>query len=322
MILFTSILLLFAYNAFSYDLFNYIFDAKIITHYHQNPYIHKALDYPGDPMLPFMRWTRRVYQYGPVWLFLTVPLSFIGFQFFIPTFFFFKLLMTASFVGTVYYIGKIFQKLNPKKEVVGLVFFGLQPLLLIESLVSAHIDIVMMFFAVFAFYKLLEKKYLLSTASILFSIGIKFATVLLATIFLLIYWYEKRRKIPPWRWLFFFAMCMMTFAAILQTTQPSFKLDYLFNPLSFLKTIHPTFQPWYLIAPLTFAAILADWSYIIVVSIIISFFAMFTYLPFLYLGNWDPPVPQILSSLYVRSYVIALLAVIVLLLRKYKSTKK
>src|SRR5579863_8762816 len=28
------ILLTFSYNAFSYDIFNYIFDAKIVTHYH------------------------------------------------------------------------------------------------------------------------------------------------------------------------------------------------------------------------------------------------------------------------------------------------
>src|SRR6266516_315651 len=78
-----TILLAFSYNAFSYDLFNYIFDAKIITHYHQNPYLQKALDYPGDPMLSFMHWTHRTYPYGPAWLVLTVPLSFVGLQFFL-----------------------------------------------------------------------------------------------------------------------------------------------------------------------------------------------------------------------------------------------
>ena len=61
LMIFTACLLVFSYTAFSYDIFNYIFDAKIITHYHENPYIHKALDYPGDPMLSFMHWTHRVY---------------------------------------------------------------------------------------------------------------------------------------------------------------------------------------------------------------------------------------------------------------------
>ena len=65
-ILAVSIILFAAYNAFSYDIFNYIFDAKIVTNYAQNPYEHKALDYPGDPMLSFMQWTHRTYPYGPV----------------------------------------------------------------------------------------------------------------------------------------------------------------------------------------------------------------------------------------------------------------
>src|SRR3990167_481445 len=36
-----TILLTFSYNAFSYDLFNYIFDAKIVTYYNQNPYFNE-----------------------------------------------------------------------------------------------------------------------------------------------------------------------------------------------------------------------------------------------------------------------------------------
>lgn len=61
----TATLLTFSYNAFSHDLFNYIFDAKIVTYYNQNPYLHKALDYAGEPMLAFMHWTHRTYPYGP-----------------------------------------------------------------------------------------------------------------------------------------------------------------------------------------------------------------------------------------------------------------
>src|SRR5260221_639286 len=154
------IVLFLSYNAFSYNLFNYLFDAKIITHYHANSYIHKALDYPGDPTLAFMHWTHRAYPYGPVWLVLTVPLSFVGVQIFLPTLYLFKLLMVASYLGSLFYIGKIFQRIKPEKELFGLVFFGLNPLVLIESLVSAHLDIVMMFFSLLAFYFLLEKSHI------------------------------------------------------------------------------------------------------------------------------------------------------------------
>ena len=78
LIIFISIVLSFSYNAFSYDIFNNIFDAKILTYYHQNPFIHKALDFPNDSMLSFMHWTHRTYPYGPMALILTLPASFLG----------------------------------------------------------------------------------------------------------------------------------------------------------------------------------------------------------------------------------------------------
>src|SRR5579859_1218874 len=162
LIIVTTLLVTFSYNAFSYDLFNYIFDAKIITHYHQNPWIHKALDYPGDPMLSFMRWTHRTYPYGPAWLVMTIPLSFIGFQFFLLTFFLFKVLMASCFLGSVYYLSKILQKIRREEEVFGMVLFALNPLVIIESLVSAHNDIAMIFFALVAFYFLINKKHVLA----------------------------------------------------------------------------------------------------------------------------------------------------------------
>ena len=43
----TSVILLFSYPAFSYDIFNYMFDAKTIVIYHQSPWHTKPLDFIG-----------------------------------------------------------------------------------------------------------------------------------------------------------------------------------------------------------------------------------------------------------------------------------
>lgn len=288
LIIITTVFLTFSYNAFSYDIFNYIFDAKIITHYQENPYVQKALDYPEDPMLSFMRWTHRVYPYGPVWLGLTVPLSYAGFGFFLPTFFLFKSLMAASFLGSIYFIGKILRKLAPEKEIFGLVFFGLSPLVVIESLVSGHLDIVMYFFAFWAFYLLLQKKYIWSFVLLAVSIGIKFVTAFLLPIFLIVMFLQISKKKINWNYLILFAVVLMTVSVIAASNRT-------------------TFQPWYLIAPLAVAVFLSFRYFIFIPSLIISFFAMFTYVPYLYLGNWDPPIPQNLANLYVFSYVFAVL---------------
>jgi hypothetical protein len=286
LILITTVILTFSYNAFSYDLFNYIFDAKIVTAYQQNPYVHKALDYPNDPMLAFMRWTHRVYPYGPLWLGMTIPISFVGMQIFTVTFFLFKIGISASFVGSVYFIGKILQKLKPDREVFGLVFFGLSPLVLIESVVSAHLDIVMMFFALWAFYFLIHRKYIRAFTLLVISIGIKFATVFLMPVFImLVYWQVSERKIY-WDRLLFLASMLMGGAVL-------------------AASLRSTFQPWYLVELLAFAALLSYRYYILVPCLIISFFALGTYVPYLYVGNWDGPIPQYLMALYISSYLLA-----------------
>src|SRR6185369_13728901 len=133
LILITAGILIFSYNAFSYDLFNYIFYAKIITHYHQNPYLHKALDFPGDPMLAFMQWTHRTYPYGPLWLGLTIPISFAGLNFFPLTFFLFKSLAAVYYLGSSFLIWKISKKILPEYQYFNLVLFALNPLVIIES---------------------------------------------------------------------------------------------------------------------------------------------------------------------------------------------
>src|SRR3989344_5690764 len=271
MILFTGVLLAFSYNAFSYDLFNYIFDAKIVTHYHQNPYLQKALDYPGDPMLSFMHWTHRLYPYGPVWLFLTVPLSFLGFQFFLPTFFLFKILMSASFVGSVFYIGKIVRKISPENEVFSLIFFGLNPLVIIESLVSAHNDIVMSSLLLMSIYLLINNKYIRSIFILILSIGIKYATIILIPFYLVSIFFSKKKKIE---WQVF--ILLLIFPMILSIA---------------LASLRTNFQPWYLLYVLPLAALISKKFYIFVPAVVISFFSLLQYAPFLYLGNWDKPVP-------------------------------
>ncbi|MBA3723329.1 MAG: DUF2029 domain-containing protein [Candidatus Levybacteria bacterium] len=285
-----TIVLTFSYNAFSYDIFNYIFDAKIITEYGQNPYMQKALDYPQDPMLSFMRWTHRVYPYGPVWLALTVPLSFIGLQIFLITFLLFKLFIVASFVGCVYFIGKILQKVAPEREVLGILFFGLNPLILVESVVSAHIDIVMMCAALWAIYFFVKEKYIPSYGMLFASIGIKFVTAALLPVFLVVQRMKSQHiKI---RWNYVFGACLMLLIGGV-----------------IAQSLRSNFQPWYLIDTLAFAALISHRYYIIIPSVTISFFALLNYVPFLQSGNWNPPIPQQLSDMNFLSYSLSFLIV-------------
>lgn len=275
LILATAGILWLSYNAFSYDLFNYIFDAKIVTFYHQNPYLHKALDFPTDPMLGFMHWTHRLYPYGPLWLAISVPLSFLGFQKFLLTAILFKGLAVGGYLAAAWFIFRILQKTAPKLALVGLAMFAFNPLVVIESLVSAHNDIVMMALVLGALWLLLEKKYLAGWLGLLASIGIKFATGILLPLFLV-------KKFWPRAALF---LMMMALVAVTKRT---------------------SFQPWYFLYILPFVALLPDKKWLFWLTTSLSAGFLLHYAPFLYLGNWNPPVPEIKIKLNLIFLILGL----------------
>ncbi len=156
---------IFSYPAFSHDIFNYIFDARILVVHHANPYTSTALMFPEDTWTRFMNWTHRTYPYGPLFLPISVAVYLLGAHKFILTLTLFKTLMVAAYAGSVYYIYKI----SGKK---GAFLFALNPLIIYEAVVSSHLDILMLFFALAAVYK---KSYLFW----LFSVGIKYVTIFL-----------------------------------------------------------------------------------------------------------------------------------------------
>ncbi len=258
--------------------------------------MHKALDFPGDPMLSFMHWTHRLYPYGPTWLALTVPLSFMGLQFFLPTFFIFKILMSVNFLGTVFFIGKILRKASLGDEAFGIAFFALNPLVVVESLVSSHNDIVTMFFLMVSIYLLMINKYIRSIIVIILSVGVKFTTAFLIPVYLLIYFLQKKGKRISWDVVF----GIMTVVMIIPIILASYRTN---------------FQPWYLLNILPLVALISKKYYFFIPSIVVSFVSTFSYLPFLYLGNWDKPVPSILFWITTCSILFSTVIVIICFLR-------
>lgn len=235
-------LTIFSYPAFSHDFFNYLFDARIVTHYSQNPYFLRALDFPADPWIRFMHWTHRTYPYGPVWLLITLIPSFFGFGKFILTVLNFKLLFIGAYLVCCYAIKKI----NPKN----LVFFALNPLVIIEGLISPHLDTLMLAFALLAMNKF-------RWVNLLLSIGVKFSTITLIPVF----FFSKGK------WFIDGLIIASYFGAIIQI----FSREIL---------------PHYFLVPLGFSALTDNkkWHYLAIALSIILLFAR--YLPFLHTGVW------------------------------------
>jgi len=283
--IFASGILFLSYNAFSYDLFNYIFDAKIITEYGDNPYERKALDYPEDPSLGFMRWTHRVYPYGPVWLLMSVPLSYASMGSLLLNMILFKGIALFSYLGSVLLLKKIIEIIGLKRVGFHLGLFALHPLVIVESLVSAHNDIVMMFFLIIALYLLVSRKYWFSLIPYGLSIGVKFATAFLLPVFFYVMY--KRGKITDWQPVITLSFICMFFAVL----AASYRSDFLL-------------QPWYLLYIFPFMALSLRKS-IIVPTLVVSLFAFFQYFPYIFFGHYDPPISFYMALILSGSFILA-----------------
>lgn len=292
-IIVSSIILLFSYPAFSYDIFNYMFDAKTIVFYHSNPWVYKPLYFVGDPWLHFMHWTHRPSVYPPVWIGLSLPFYFLGFNFFLPILINFKILMAAGFLGSIFVLEKLLKEAKETNIVLGLVFYSFSPLMLIENLVSGHNDIVMMFFILLSFLLALQKRKLLSIVFFLFSVLIKYVTVILFPTFLLI---VPFRVIPNlFQDRYNKVLSSKSLNEIQQRvqhdTQIIYRLCLILVFIAFCVIIAKIeIQPWYLVWLMPFI-VLSRWKVLWPVVIGFSLGLLLRYVPFLYFGDWNKPVP-------------------------------
>ncbi len=296
--LFTNFLILvITYPFLSYDVFNYVFDAKIIVHYNLNPYTHKPLDFPEDEMLRFMRWTHRYSPYGPLWLGYTIVPYVFGFGKFILTLLSFKIFIGIFHLINAYLIYKILEKMKEPKINFYTSLYALNPALLIEGVATAHNDVIMASFLLLSIFCIQKKSTILLSTSIVSGAFIKYLTLLTLPSILLLY----LRKISFNKHIQISFLCLILFTFIYSTIG---------NQIPFIPTssIQAQFQPWYLFWTLPLATLLRSKS-VAIVSIIVAFFAMLRYLPYLYYGVWDKPYSTQFMTLTISAAIMISLSI-------------
>lgn len=265
----TTAILFFSFPAFSYDIFNYLATARMTFFYKENPYIVMPIEIPNEPMLEFVHGSNKTALYGPFWILLTAIPHFAGLGRLFFTVFTFKALISLFYLGLVWLIWKL-----SRRSVWSLAFFGLNPLVVIETLVSAHNDAVMMFFALLSFYLLKRKKLWLALFSLVCSILIKFATIFLLPVFLYAFWQKIKKQKIVWQRIWQYSVC---------------GLLIIFS----LSPLREELYSWYLIWPLAFVSLLPQLSNTAIVLSAFSFGLMFRITPFLYTRNWGGATPLI-----------------------------
>lgn len=183
----TTLPLLFSYNALSHDVFNYMFNAKMVVEYGKDPHVFTALDFPDDLWTRFMHNTHTAAPYGYGWTALSLVPYLLGFSFFSLTWFIFKLFSVASLFITFILLVKIvpFFKKTLNDNVFAVLITLINPFVLIEVVSNAHNDLWMMVFALAAVLITVSNRLsarlrvLASLLLLIASISIKYATAIL-----------------------------------------------------------------------------------------------------------------------------------------------
>lgn len=275
----------FAYPAMlSYDIFNYVTTAKVSFFYHENPYLIMPIEFIGDPNLAFTRAANKVALYGPLWILIT------GIPFFFAMGNFFLMLMGFKLLNIIFYLATSFVIWKLRKNIFFVLLFALNPLVVIETVLSNHNDIVMMFFALSAMLVLKEKKYLIAICLFISSILIKYATLFLLPVFVYILLQSYKHKAIKWEKMYLFSALSML-------------VIFLFSPL------REELYPWYALWFLPFAFLIPEKKILFSFSIAISFGLLLRYVPFMYLGTYFGLTPLIRNILMGMPVLLIMLYV-------------
>jgi len=278
--------LFFSYNALSHDVFNYMFNAKMVTLFQADPHIKTALDFYYDDWTRFMHNTHTPAPYGYGWTIFSVFPYLLGFHKFLPTWLIFKLLAWLSYYLLFLALKNFVEKLTNKplnNHTTWLIFAN--PLVIIEILSNLHNDFWMLVPAIVSLNLIIKKpkKFVVSTIIIsllllAFSISTKLATIVLVPFWF--YWFVK---------LFLNQQQLFKIFQPIEKHLPLLISIALFLPL--LTSRSQQFLPWYLTWSMIWLVVIKkhDWKNWLLA---LSFTALLRYLPWLQTGGFEGNVIQ------------------------------
>lgn len=129
----------------SHDIFVYASYGRIISIYHANPYFVTHTAFPNDYLLPLDDWKKAVSAYGPVWLAICAGLNAIIGDDAGKAILLYRLFGLAAHLANTFLVIAILRTMKRSERTVtlGMLLYALNPLVLEESSLGGHNDIIM-----------------------------------------------------------------------------------------------------------------------------------------------------------------------------------
>lgn len=280
--------LLFSYNALSHDVFNYIFNAKIVTVYQSNPHIKTALNFPQDEWIRFMHNVHTPAPYGYMWTGISLIPSLLGMGKFTVTWLLFRAFNLLGIVGLIVSFYVLVKTELSKNQYLqkSMLLVLLNPLFLIELVSNSHNDVWMMAPAMLSVGLLRSSKELqlkslfFSLLLLAFSISIKLSTVVLIPVWLAILLEQvfQKYQLPS---------MIRRITLFIHQHYADISVLLLFIPL--LTPRSQQFHPWYLVWLLVWIPFLR-WQWLRNALLVLSVSSLFRYLPWLLNGGFSDDI--------------------------------
>jgi len=270
-------ILVLSYPMVSYDLFNYMTTAKVTFTHLENPYIVMPIEIANEPNLFFTRAANKLALYGPIWILLTWIPHALGMGNIWQTIISFKLMSAFWYLSFCFLVWRV------TKNMKNVIFFALNPLVLIEVLVVGHNDLVMMALSLSGIL-LWESKKLVNRISglmlLVFSMCIKGATVVLLPLLFL-------RKFSRDK-IFLLASFLLLILFIIA------------GPIR--EELYPWYAIWFLSSAsfLSYPKYLWFWQFGIVFSLGLEL----RYIPYMAMGYYEGPGPMLRTVLTIIPVVV------------------
>jgi hypothetical protein len=178
----------------STDLYSYVLYGRVWALYQGDPYT-TIPHYYTDPYEPLSYWKTDPSFYGPLWTLLSAELAMIGGERIGLTVLLFRGLTIVAALLAGAFLWAALRRAAPARAAQGLVFFLWNPLLVLETALSGHNDILMATFLLLGLLLHLHGRRVLAVAALMVSALVKFATVPVLALYILL----VLRGLPNWR---------------------------------------------------------------------------------------------------------------------------
>lgn len=174
-----SAVLLYMYPFGAADLFDNVMHGRILGVYRANPFVHVGVQFPDDPVLPYVAWKRTPSAYGPLWEGLAGVTAYLAGDDLTRNVISFKVLSGLFLAASGAIVVALLRCHAPDRALPGAVLLLWNPVILYETIGNGHNDMAMVFWILAAAWLISGRRDLLAILALTAGALVKFIPLLM-----------------------------------------------------------------------------------------------------------------------------------------------